>query len=241
MTKATDIILARSTRSFICTAGGVLLALSLVSLLGTTGSAQVLRLPDPLLGIPLRLTMLITGAMELVVALVCLFGQRRGLQTTLIAWLITDFAVYQIGMIWQGSHRQWGCLGNLSATLQISPHLANVVMISLFAYLFLGAYATLLWPWFAKYGEVVLPRRQTSVSLKMSCPACGVHIKFATQNLGQKIMCPQCQTAITLRKPDLLKMACFFCKEHIEFPTHSIGENIRCPHCKMDITLKELT
>ena len=75
----------------------------------------------------------------------------------------------------------------------------------------------------------------------MSCPGCGTHIKFASQNLGQKTHCPQCQTAITLRKPDLMKMACFFCKEHIEFPSHAIGDKMPCPHCKMDITLMEKT
>ena len=73
----------------------------------------------------------------------------------------------------------------------------------------------------------------------MSCPVCGVHIRFDERNLGQKIPCPHCQKAITLRKLDLLKMACFFCQEHIEFPPHAIGEKMPCPHCHMDITLKE--
>jgi predicted RNA-binding Zn-ribbon protein involved in translation (DUF1610 family) len=77
--------------------------------------------------------------------------------------------------------------------------------------------------------------------LKMSCPACGIHIRFDGRNLGQTIPCPYCQIAITLRKPGLLKMTCFFCKEHIEFPAYAIGEKIPCPHCKMDITLKEQT
>jgi DNA-directed RNA polymerase subunit RPC12/RpoP len=70
------------------------------------------------------------------------------------------------------------------------------------------------------------------------CPACGGHIEFAAQNLGQEIPCPHCQKTITLHKPDLLKMACFFCHGHIEFPTHAIGTKMACPHCKMNITLK---
>ena len=82
--------------------------------------------------------------------------------------------------------------------------------------------------------------RKSVESLKMSCPACGVHIRFDERNIGQKkTRCPQCQTGITLRKPDLLKMACYFCKGHIEFPPHAIGEEMPCPHCQMDITLKE--
>ncbi len=155
MTKPTDIVLARWIRSFICMAGGLLLALSLVSLLGTTGSAQDLLLSDPLLGIQLRLAMLITGAMELFVALICLFGHRRGLQTGLIAWLATNFAAYQIGMRWHGSHSQWGCLSSLSATLQIPSNWTGFLMISILGCLLLGAYAVLLWPWFPKCSKVV--------------------------------------------------------------------------------------
>jgi len=99
----------------------------------------------------------------------------------------------------------------------------------------------LLLPWLAKAARATRLLRQAADQFKMSCPGCGTHIKFASQNLGQKTHCPQCQTAITLRKPDLMKMACFFCKEHIEFPSHAIGDKMPCPHCKMDITLMEKT
>jgi hypothetical protein len=57
--------------------------------------------------------------------------------------------------------------------------------------------------------------------------------------LGEKTACPQCQTAITLRRPENLKMSCFFCQGHIEFPAHAIGNKLQCPHCKKDITFKE--
>jgi predicted RNA-binding Zn-ribbon protein involved in translation (DUF1610 family) len=100
-------------------------------------------------------------------------------------------------------------------------------------YLLLCSYAAVISLWLK--GR----RANAATHLKMSCPACGVHIRFDEKNLGHKIPCPQCQKTINLRKPGLLKMACYFCKEHIEFPTHAIGEKIPCPHCKMDITLKE--
>ena len=69
--------------------------------------------------------------------------------------------------------------------------------------------------------------KATDKSLKMSCSSCGGHIKFAVQNLGQRIACPHCQTAITLRQPENLKMSCFFCKGHIEFPSHALGQKNR--------------
>ncbi|HLX72682.1 MAG TPA: hypothetical protein VKV04_23925 [Verrucomicrobiae bacterium] len=74
----------------------------------------------------------------------------------------------------------------------------------------------------------------------MSCPACGVHVRFAVEDLGKNIACPNCRAPITLRKPEEnLKISCYFCQGHIEFPPHALGERLKCPHCKMDITLKE--
>jgi uncharacterized paraquat-inducible protein A len=113
-----------------------------------------------------------------------------------------------------------------------------VLVDAAFAYLLIGSCATLLWHWLRSSSNPLLHHSSTP-SLKMACPACGLHIRFAAQNLGQQIPCPQCKTTVTLRRPDLLKTVCFFCKGHIEFPTHAIGEKIPCPHCKMDITLKE--
>ena len=51
-------------------------------------------------------------------------------------------------------------------------------------------------------------RKEQLESLKMACPECGLHIKFAVQNLGQNIPCPQCKTTVTLRKPGTLKIKC---------------------------------
>jgi hypothetical protein len=82
---------------------------------------------------------------------------------------------------------------------------------------------------------------ENRVTQKMSCPGCGVHIKFLAKRLGERTNCPQCRTAITLRRPENLRMSCFFCQGHIEFPAHAIGNKLQCPHCKNDITLKEPT
>jgi hypothetical protein len=223
---------------FIRWAGALLLALALVNLIQAGTSGPSLIVLDPLLGIPLRLAVLAVGGLELVVALICLFGRQAGLQSGLIAWLATNFAVYRAGLLWQGCHTQWGCLGNPLDRLRLLPSLADHGLYFLLACLLLGGYAALVWLWFGEPASVRNWKERIE-GLKMSCPACGVHIKFALQYLGQKIPCPHCRANITLRKPDRLKMSCYFCQEHIEFPTHAIGEKMPCPHCKMDITLKE--
>jgi hypothetical protein len=228
----------KGTKLFIYSAGGILLAAVLERFFVAAGHAQFLSLPEPVLGIPLRYAALLVGGFELVVAMICLFGRRSGLQLGWLAWLATNCVVYRIGLLTMHCSPQATCIGSLTDPLHFSHGITGIIISLLPVYLLLGSFAGILWLWF---GERILGRcrKEKQESIKMSCPACGVHIRFACHSLGRNISCPQCQKNITLRKPDFLKMACFFCQEHIQFPTHAIGEKIPCPHCKMDITLKE--
>jgi|ERR1035437_1027299 hypothetical protein len=225
-------------RLFVISAGALLLASALTHLLNAVGSAQILGLPDPVLGTPLRYALLAAGALELTAALLCLFGKRLNLQLSWLAWLATNLLVYRLGLRWSDCNLQCTALGYPTDPLHISPAAARLFLSFTTIYLVLGSYPALLWQWLHPSKDPALQHSSTP-SLKMSCPGCGVHIEFATENLGQKIPCPRCRASVTLRKPDLLKMACFFCKEHIEFPPHAIGQKIHCPHCRIGITLKE--
>jgi hypothetical protein len=223
----------KNIKFFILSASGILLAAALTRFVIAAGSAPAMALPEPMLGLPLRYAVLMIGGIELIVALICLFGRQTGLQIGWLAWLTSDYLIYRIGLLTMHCHAQATCLGSLTDPLQLSRGMIGWIMSLLPFYLLLGSYAALGWLW--------LERRRAKAAkfLKMTCPACGVHIRFDVRNLGRKIPCPHCQKDITLRKPDLLKMACFFCQGHIEFPTHAIGDKMACPHCNMDITLKE--
>jgi len=223
----------RGIKLFIYSAGAILLATALERLLIAVGNAQVLALPEPMLGVPLRYAVLAVGAFELLVALVCLFGKQAGLQLGWLAWLATNYTVYRIGLFTMHIHPQATCIGSLTDPLHLARGTMGIIVGIMPLYLLLGSYAGVIWLWLEDR------RAKASKFLKMSCPACGIHLRFDDRNLGQKIPCPHCQKTITLRKPDLLKMTCFFCQEHIEFPAHAIGEKIPCPHCNLDITLKE--
>lgn len=218
---------------FIYSAGAILLAAALDRFLVAAGHLPVLALPEPVLGIPLRYAVLLVGGLELLVALVCLLGRQPGLQLGWLAWLATNYAVYRIGLFTMGIHHQATCVGSLTDSLHLTQGVTGF-MLGLFPIcLLLGSYVALIWLWLAGRAGATIE------SIKMSCPSCGVHIKFASEYAGQKTTCPQCQKGIVLRKPENLKMSCFFCLGHIEFPSHAIGEKMPCPHCKMDITLKE--
>jgi hypothetical protein len=170
-------------------------------------------------------------------ALVCLFSQKTKLKALLVLWLTLNLAVYALGVQWDKPNEAFSAyLSSVADAFNITPNTAFWMAKGICLYLLIGSSAVLL---FEGWIYPSRNKKYLAESFKMACPGCGLHIRFARQNLGQQIPCPQCQKTITLHKPDLLKMSCFFCQEHIEFPSHAIGEKISCPHCKMDITLTE--
>ena len=217
---------------FILMAGTILMLTGTSKLIGVFSAAQSLDLAEPILGFSHRHLMLITGLFEVPVAFICLCINKPKLSLSLVAWLAANLCLYRAGlwmMGWQHSN------GLLIEPLGISLRVSDAILSIASFFLLVGSLAALL----VKRKTLSLIQGSTSDSIKLSCPACGGHVKFASQNIGQKIPCPHCQTIIKLRKPDLLKMSCFFCQEHIEFPSHCIGEKMPCPHCNKDITLME--
>ena len=225
-------------RLFVSSASVLLLAAALALFISVWAGRGLIHPHEPLLGMSLPLFSWIIGGFELVFGLICLFGKKSILQATLVLWLAANLVAYLAGISWMGGSVGFkGYLGDVSAAFGISADTADMMLKTLVLYLLAGSLLSLLWVW-AKKESGALQGNMAS-NLKISCPVCGGHIAFSAVNIGQKVPCPHCQKAITLRKPDLLKMACFFCREHIEFPPHAIGEKMPCPHCNMDITLKE--
>lgn len=210
--------------------GGVLAFNGFAEMFAVLGKSQLLNMPDPLLGVPFRYVSLFVAVFELLVAALCLLTSKRTLSSGLVVWLAVNFVVYRIGLWSLGWHHPFSWLQGLMNSLNLSPFRADIINLTTVFMLIFGGSAIL---WF-EYQKI-----QTNQSSKMSCPSCGGHIRFATQNAEQPIPCPHCQKAITLHPPENLKMSCFFCQGHIEFPPHALGEKMPCPHCKMDITLKE--
>jgi DNA-directed RNA polymerase subunit RPC12/RpoP len=234
---------------FIPAAGAILLAAALCRFLIAAGHAQVMTLPDPMLGIPLRDAVVAVGVFELVVALICLFGKRIGLQLGWLAWLGTNYVVIWIGLLTMHIHPQATCIGSLTDPLHLSRGITGYAFALIPFGLALGSYAAVVSLWFSSDARTtrlagarqLAARHGATTGLsEMVCPACGGPVKFAAPNVGLQVSCPQCHAAITLRKPDdNLKMTCVLCGGHIEFPAHAVGQRIQCPHCKMNITLRQ--
>ena len=134
-------------RLFLNSAGTLVLLTAVVKLFSSFGNARILQNPDPILSISFQKIFWIVGVIELVVACICFFGKRVGLQAGLVAWLATNFVVYRLGLLWIGYHKPCPCLGNLTDALHLPPQTADTAMKIILGYLLLGSYAILFWLW----------------------------------------------------------------------------------------------
>ncbi len=209
---------------------GLLAFIGFAGIRGVFEPSQLLGTADPLLGISQRYVCLAVSLLQLLAAWACLFAPGRSLSLGLTAWATTNLLAYRAGLWTLGWPHPYGWDCGLMTGLNTSPLRADILSLGAVGLLLLGSVAA-LW--------LEYDRRQRAQFSKMSCPACGGHVKFAVRNLGQTSSCPHCHKSITLRQAEYLKIACFFCHHHIEFPSHALGRKLRCPHCGGDITLKE--
>jgi hypothetical protein len=134
-------------RYFLISAGILLLVTSVAKFISAGGSARILENPDPVFAISFRYVFWFVGAIETIIALVCFFDKRLGLQASLVAWLATSLLFYRFGSVLVGYHKPCNCLGNLTDALRISPQTADTTMKIILAYLLIGSYSTLFWLW----------------------------------------------------------------------------------------------
>lgn len=211
-------------------ASGLLLAVAVALLIGDQTAADVILPHDPIFAISVRHLFWLGAGAALVTSLFVLFNGRATWPLLLLAWLATNFLVYQCGLYWQSGHGLTGYLGGVSRAFGLWAKTANVLTLLVAGYLLAASCGSLFWRWQGNRCEQNL--------LKAFCPSCGGHVKFPSQNLGREITCPHCRAAMTLRSSDeKLKMTCVLCGGHVEFPAHAIGQKIPCPHCQKTVTL----
>ena len=148
---------------FVYSASLLLLVTALAKIISSTGKAQILQTTDPILMFPYRWVFYAVGGIELIVALICIFGKRLEFKLGLIAWLGTMFLMYRFGLWWIDWRRPCHCLGNLTDALHIPPQTADTAMKIFVGYLLAGSCAALFWLWKKK--------QKTSVALPSSAEA----------------------------------------------------------------------
>ncbi len=86
---------SKFARCFLFVAGVLLLATASAKLISSFGSAGILQNSDPIIGLTFRNEFRLVRAVELVIALLCLFGKG-----TLLSGLVfgdSDFAIVKTG------------------------------------------------------------------------------------------------------------------------------------------------
>ena len=158
-------ILGSLARKFVLSAGVILAFTGIAKAWSGLGNSKFLAVIDPIFGIKFGQLMLVVGAAEIVIALVCFLSKRQTLALGLVGWISTSFVVYRLGLWWMDWHRPCSCLGNLTDALHISPQTADNIMKVLLAYLLIGSYGLLIWQWKLKRSDgksaVMLQTTQT--------------------------------------------------------------------------------
>jgi hypothetical protein len=141
------LVVMKSTlvKAFVYSTALMLFLTAAAKFVAVAGHQKVFEVRDPVLGVPFAILLSFVALFELIVATVCMLGERRELQLCLIAWLANMFLGYRIGLRWLDYHKPCPCLGNLTGALPISPGIADSVMKLVLAYLLIGSYTFLFW------------------------------------------------------------------------------------------------
>jgi hypothetical protein len=119
----------------------------IAKILSASGDAKILAIADPILGLQFGHVMVVVGALELAIAVLCLINRFQGLSTILIAWFATNLLAYRLGLWWIGWRGACKCLGTLMDAIHIPPGVADNIMKVVLAYLFIGSYSILFRQW----------------------------------------------------------------------------------------------
>src|SRR5258708_6792829 len=131
-------------RWFMLSAGGILVVGGITRLLNVFEKTQQLDISSPIVLIPFRQLLLCIGIVELIVACLCLFTNKRTLSLVLVTWLVIIYAVYRVSLCAMGWYHPYPLLANLIQTLNIPPFIADGLATAISAFLFIGS-IRMLW------------------------------------------------------------------------------------------------
>jgi hypothetical protein len=91
--------------------------------------------------------MIAVGALELMVACVCMSIWHKTLPIVLIAWASTMILAYRLGLWWIGWQAPCHCLGSFTDAIGVSAEAADGIMKIVLSYLLIGSYGILFLHW----------------------------------------------------------------------------------------------
>ena len=140
----------RTRARFLFSASGILTISGAAKVLSILGKNPVLGHPDPIFGFPLSYLLLSVGLIELAAAVLCSSSVDQELTLRLLAALCLNFLGYRIGLWvihWPG---YCPCLGTMTQVIHLSHRSADLIMLSILAYLLIGSFWFLVRSWAAR-------------------------------------------------------------------------------------------
>jgi hypothetical protein len=113
----------------------------IISSFGQTG---ILLIPDPVFGLAFKTLLVLTGIVELMIALLCVVLKNENLQLILIAQMLINFILYRFALSLSGWKGMCPCLGHLTDALHISPSIADLISKLVLVLLIIGC-ANAIW------------------------------------------------------------------------------------------------
>jgi len=129
----------RACRFFISSTIWMLILTSCAKLFSSFGASKVLDIPDGLLPISVRQTLVVVGAIEFAVVLVLWKARSTFTKLAFICWLGLNFMLYRLFMVLLTVGKPCPCLGSITDRLHISAAAANRVLAAVAWYLLLGS------------------------------------------------------------------------------------------------------
>lgn len=118
---------------------------ALAKLVSATGSVKVLDIPDGLLPLTVRETLIMAAVIELSVVFFLTRSRSVISKLVLIEWLGTNFLLYRFGALLLTVGKPCPCLGSATAQLHISRSITDPLLSGLILYMVIGSLGFLLW------------------------------------------------------------------------------------------------
>jgi hypothetical protein len=141
--------------AFLVSSALILIVTALAKFYSASGDVKLLLTPDPLLHIHYGVLLPVVAALELGVAALLFLSRADKLKYLSLLWLSLNFMLYRLGFWFIGLPMEHcKCLGNLTDTLRLDPHVVQAVLQGMVFYLFVGSAIGLLCTmWNARLSE----------------------------------------------------------------------------------------
>lgn len=123
---------------FLLIAGGLLAVTAAAKLYSSFPASPVLLSREPVFMLPLRSLFIVSGILELAIALYCIWSRSNFNRALLIVCISTTFVLYRAALLSFGYTGPCPCLGTVTDSIGISPEKADYFLLSMLITMLIG-------------------------------------------------------------------------------------------------------